>query len=142
MAARYGAVLAIEPHAGGDFETPEKGVWLIERAAHEHLRLNFDYSHFLVEGFGLKHSADLNVPLAAHNHVKDGYRNEEGRVVYLLPGDGGLDLEEYVRVVKAAGWDRLHLSRGHRPDLVEGGVRSLGGGAVLFRRPRPCGLRR
>ena len=106
MAARYGAVLAIEPHAGGDFETPEKAVWLIERAAHEHLRLNFDYSHFLVEEFGLQHSAGLNVPLAAHNHIKDGYKDGEGRVVYLLPGDGGLDLVEYVRVVEAAGWDR------------------------------------
>ena len=106
MAARYGAVLAIEPHAGGDFETPEKAVWLIERAAHEQLRLNFDYSHFLVEGLDLKHSADLNVPLAAHNHIKDGYKDAEGRVAYLLPGDGALDLEEYVRVVKAAGWDR------------------------------------
>ena len=106
MAARYGAVLAVEPHAGQDFETPEKAVWLIERAAHEHLRLNFDYSHFLVEGFDLQRSAGLNVPLAAHNHIKDGYRDDEGRVVYLLPGDGGLDLVEYVRAVKAAGWDR------------------------------------
>ena len=104
MAARYDAILAIEPHAAGDFETPEKAAWMIEHANHEHLKLNFDYSHFWVDGIDLQHCVDLNVPHAAHNHIKDGYRNDEGRVVYLLPGDGELDLVEYMRVMNGSAW--------------------------------------
>lgn len=105
LAARYDVLLAIEPHAGGDFEIPEKAAWLIEHADHEHLRLNFDYSHFWVEGIALQHCVDLNIPFAAHNHIKDGYKDEDGRVVYLLPGDGHMDLSLYMRTVKQAGWD-------------------------------------
>ncbi len=106
MAAERDVILAIEPHAGDDFETPEKAVWLMQQTNHEHLKLNFDYSHFWVEGMDLQHCIDLNLPYAVHNHIKDGYLDEEGGVRYLLPGAGKLDLIEYVKAVCAAGWDR------------------------------------
>jgi inosose dehydratase len=106
LAAERDVILAIEPHAGDDFETPEKAVWLMEQTQHEYLKLNFDYSHFWVEGMDLQHCIDLNMPYAAHNHIKDGYLDEDGGVRYLLPGDGKLDMVEYVRAVHAAGWDR------------------------------------
>ncbi|MEE2659314.1 MAG: sugar phosphate isomerase/epimerase family protein [Candidatus Latescibacterota bacterium] len=105
MAATYDVIVAVEPHAGGDFETPEKAAWLMERTEHEHLGLNFDYSHFWVEGIDLQHSIDLNLPYAVHNHIKDGYRDDEGKVRYLLPGDGELDVGVYFRAVVDAGWD-------------------------------------
>ncbi len=103
MAAERDVILAIEPHAGQDFETPEKAVWLMENTNHEHLKLNFDYSHFWVEGMDLQHCIDLNLPYAVHNHIKDGYM-EDGRLVYLLPGDGNLDLVNYFQVMRDAGW--------------------------------------
>ena len=106
MAAQRDVILAIEPHAGGDFETPEKAVWLMQQTDHPYLKLNFDYSHFWVEGMDLEHCIALNLPYAAHNHIKDGYIDEGGSVRYLLPGDGQLDMGEYVRAVRAAGWDR------------------------------------
>ena len=106
QAARRGVILAVEPHAGGDFETPEKAVWLMERTNHDFLKLNFDYSHFWVEGMDLQHCINLNLPYAAHNHIKDGYL-DEGRVVYLLPGEGELDLAVYIRAMRAAGWDDI-----------------------------------
>lgn len=106
MAAERDVILAIEPHAGDDFETPEKAVWLMEQTNHEHLKLNFDYSHFWVEGMDLQHCIDLNLPYSAHNHIKDGYLDEAGGVRYLLPGDGKLDMVEYVKAVYTAGWDR------------------------------------
>ena len=105
IAAGYDALVAVEPHAGDDFETPEKAAWLMERTSHEHLGLNFDYSHFLVEGFGLQHSIDLNLEYAFHNHIKSGYKDADGRVRYLLPGDGDLDVVEFFRAMRAAGWD-------------------------------------
>jgi inosose dehydratase len=106
MAAEYDAIVAIEPHAGDDFETPEKAAWLMEQTKHAHLGLNFDYSHFWVEGIDLQHSLDLNLQYSVHNHIKDGYLDEEGRVRYLLPGDGELDLEVYFKAVRDAGWDK------------------------------------
>jgi len=105
IAAGYDALVAVEPHAGDDFETPEKAAWLMERTGHEHLGLNFDYSHFLVEGFGLQHSIDLNLDYAFHNHIKSGYKDAAGQVRYLLPGDGDLDVFEFFRAMRAGGWD-------------------------------------
>ncbi|NKB69455.1 MAG: TIM barrel protein [Candidatus Latescibacteria bacterium] len=106
MAASRDCIVAIEPHAGDDFETPEKAAWLMQRTNHDHLKLNFDYSHFWVEGIDLQHSIDLNLPYSAHNHIKDGFLDDQGRVRYLLPGDGKLDMPTYFQAVKAAGWDR------------------------------------
>ena len=105
MAAEYDAVVAIEPHAGDDFETPEKAAWLMEQTDHEHLGLNFDYSHFVVEGIDLNHSLDLNLKYAVHNHIKDGYLDNEGRIRYQLPGNGKLDMSYYFRAMRDAGWD-------------------------------------
>jgi sugar phosphate isomerase/epimerase len=105
MAAEYDAILAIEPHAGGDFETPEKAAWLMETTNHDHLGLNFDYSHFWVDGIDLQHAIDLNLSYSVHNHIKGGYRDQDGAVHYLLPGDGELDMIGYFRAMREAGWD-------------------------------------
>lgn len=104
LAAKRDVLLAVEPHAGHDFESPEKAAWLMQEADHPHLGLNFDYSHFWVEGMDLEHCIRLNMPYAVHNHIKDGYLDAEGRVVYLLPGDGKLDLGVYLKAVRDGGW--------------------------------------
>lgn len=44
----------------------------MQQTDHSHLRLNFDYSHFFVQGMDLQHCVDLCLPYAAHIHVKDG----------------------------------------------------------------------
>ena len=106
VAAEYDALVAIEPHAGDDFETPEKAAWLMEQTNHPNLGLNFDYSHFVVEGIDLQHSIDLNLKYSVHNHIKDGYLDEEGKVCYQLPGDGALDLNVYFKAMQDAGWDK------------------------------------
>ena len=106
MAAEYDVTVAIEPHAGDDFETPEKAAWLMRQTNHPHLGLNFDYSHFWVEGIDLQHSIDLNLQYSVHNHIKDGYLDEEGRVRYLLPGSGKLDVTAYCKAMQDAGWNQ------------------------------------
>ena len=106
IAAEYDALVAIEPHAGDDFETPQKAAWLMEQTNHPNLGLNFDYSHFVVEGIDLQLSIDLNLKYAIHNHIKDGYLDEEGKVCYQLPGDGELDLNVYFKAMQDAGWDK------------------------------------
>ena len=36
----------------------------------------------------------------------DGYLDEEGRVRYLLPGSGKLDMKAYYKALQDAGWDQ------------------------------------
>ena len=40
IARENDVVIAIEAHAGSDFETPEKAVWLMEQANHPNLKLD------------------------------------------------------------------------------------------------------
>jgi sugar phosphate isomerase/epimerase len=102
LAAIYDVIVAAEPHAGGEFDTPEKAEWLMGNTSHDHLKLNFDISHFVAQGIDLKHSVDICVPYAVHTHVKDGYM-DNGNVRYQLPGDGDLDLVAYMEAISNAG---------------------------------------
>ena len=104
LAAQEHCVLAVEPHNGQELDTPEKANWLMQAVSHPHVRLNFDYSHFLVLGIGLQHSLDLTASFAVHAHIKDG-RMVDGEVRFALPGDDQLDLAGYLRAVRAAGLD-------------------------------------
>ena len=102
LAAHYDVIVAIEPHVGNPFDTPEKAVWLMEQTDHDHLKLNFDISHFVVQGIDLRHSVNLCVPYAVHTHIKDGYMTD-GKVQFQMAGEGDLDLTEYMAAVQEAG---------------------------------------
>lgn len=104
VAEDHGVTLALEAHVGQEFDSPEKAVWLVEAVGRPSIRLNFDHSHFHVLGMALQHCVDLCAPYAVHIHLKDG-RMADGKVQFLLPGDGDLDLQAYFRAVSAAGID-------------------------------------
>jgi inosose dehydratase len=95
-------ILAVEPHVGQELDTPHKARWLMDAVDHPHVRLNFDYSHFLVQGIELQQSLDLTADYSVHTHIKDG-RMVDGKVQFALPGDDKLDLAAYLRAVRAAG---------------------------------------
>jgi inosose dehydratase len=97
----HNTILAIEPHVGGVFDSPERGAWVVEQANHPYLRLNYDQSHFHVLGLELQPCMDLCLPHAAHIHVKDGYMQDE-KVQFLLPGEGDLDLATYMQALHTA----------------------------------------
>ena len=102
IAAEHNVTLAAEAHVGQEMDSPEKARWLVETVDHPNLRLNFDYSHFLVREIDLQHALDLNAEYAVHAHIKDG-RVVNGQVVFALPGDDQLDLEDYLRRMNGAG---------------------------------------
>lgn len=102
LASRHNVIVAAESHAGGNFNTPEKAAWLMENTRHEHLKLNFDISHFVAQGIDMVRSIDLCVPYAVHTHIKDGY-TKDGSVRYQLPGDGRMNLADYMAKVEEAG---------------------------------------
>jgi len=99
IAQVHGVILAAEPHVGNPLDSPEKAVWLMQQTNHPALRLNFDMSHFHVQKMDLRHCIEACLPYAAHIHVKDGYIDADGEVVFQLPGEGSLDLGEYFRIL-------------------------------------------
>ena len=108
FAAEHNVVIAIEAHAGTEFETPEKAVWMMDQTRHPNLKLDLDVSHFHVEGSDVGHSIDLCAPYAAMVHIKDG-RKVDGQVRYCLTGDGTIDLPAFVRSLKANGLEHLAI---------------------------------
>lgn len=105
LAAEYDVIVAIEAHAGTDFETPEKAVWMMEETRHPNLKLDLDISHFYVEGADVDHSVDLCAPHSVMVHVKDG-RKVDGKIEFCLTGDGTIDLPGFLRAL-----DRNNLGR-------------------------------
>lgn len=101
-ASRFNVILAVEPHAGQMLDTPDKVAWLMRETNHPFLKINFDHSHFHVAGIDLQHSVALCAPYTVSTHLKDGFM-ENGRVRYLLPGEGDLDLVAYFKAVAEAG---------------------------------------
>jgi inosose dehydratase len=102
LAAGVNTVLAMEPHVGGVFDTPERAAWVMQQTDHPHLKLNFDYSHFFVQGMDLLRCVDLCLPYATHIHIKDGTMTN-GQVNFLLPGQGKLKLVTYLKSLMRAG---------------------------------------
>jgi len=106
FAAEHDVIIAIEAHAGTDFETPEKAAWMMAQTNHPNLKLDLDISHFYVEGADVDHSVDLCAPNSVMVHVKDGEK-VDGKVSYCLPGEGTLDLSRFLRALKRNGLTHL-----------------------------------
>jgi sugar phosphate isomerase/epimerase len=103
MAAGEGCRLAIEPHVGALLDRPERVVALMERVHSPSLGINFDISHFAVAGYPRAETIRTLAPYAIHTHVKDG-RMVDGKVQFLLPGEGDFDYAAYFREMAEAGW--------------------------------------
>jgi sugar phosphate isomerase/epimerase len=106
MAAENDIVVSIEAHAGTDFETPEKAVWMMEQTQHPNLKLDLDISHFVVEGSEMVHSVELCAPHSSMVHIKDGEK-VNGQVEFCLPGDGGIDIPGFLGALRANGLEDM-----------------------------------
>ena len=107
IAAREGAVLAVEPHARGLIDSVDRAVWLMQTVDHLAIRLNFDISHYALPGieFDLEDAAARLLPYAVHAHIKDSVPTESG-FRFVLPGAGSLDLGDYFAVLGRHSWNR------------------------------------
>jgi inosose dehydratase len=103
-AAARGVMVAIEPHVSTVLNNPQVVKDLVEEINSPHLRVNFDISHFNVQGMSIEETVPLLAPLSIHTHVKD----ERGVVPdfqFLIPGEGEFDYVCYLRAMQAAGYD-------------------------------------
>ncbi len=103
LIATAGTRLAVEPHVGSILEHPRHAAWLIQRINSPSVRLNFDISHFAVAGYPLEDTVAQLAPLAIHTHVKDG-RMVDGKVQWLLSGEGDFDYADYFQEMAKADW--------------------------------------
>ena len=97
-------VLAIEPHLGDGLNSPERSLWLLEEINSAYLKLNFDISHFEVQGMSTAQVVQLLAPHSAHTHVKD-QRGLVPDYEFLIPGEGPFDFVEYLKLMQRAGYD-------------------------------------
>jgi inosose dehydratase len=104
VAASCGGVYAMEPHVGGIVNSPERALWLLRTVDHPNLKLNFDYSHFELIDVPLAAAIEALVPYAVATHVKDSHGRPPS-FRFALPGEGTLDYADYMRQMKAAGYD-------------------------------------
>jgi sugar phosphate isomerase/epimerase len=132
-AQRRGVVLCVEPHVNGAIDTLERAEWLVDVLSHPALRLDFDISHFEVQGVPTDQSVARLAPLAAAAEVKDQHcrvlstqtndaddwrvpGNGSGRTTapdgrelefqFLLAGEGTFDLGNYLRLMREQGFDQ------------------------------------
>jgi sugar phosphate isomerase/epimerase len=99
-----GVVIAAEPHVSNMLDTPERTLELLRAIDSPFLKLNFDISHFNVQGFPYAESVAALAPHSVHTHVK----SERGRAPdheFLIPGEAEFDWVGYLHAMRAAGYD-------------------------------------
>ena len=106
--ARYGesrgVVIALEPHVGQGLNSPDKTLWLLDQIDSPWLKVNFDISHFNVQGMSMEETVPPMAPVSVHTHVKD----ERGRAARLRVPDSRRGGDGLHRVPQADGCRRVH----------------------------------
>lgn len=103
-AAQHGVVIAAEPHVGSMLDTPARVLELLQAINSPFLKLNFDISHFNVQGIPISESVPALAPHTIHTHVKDE-RGVVPNFEFLIPGEGEFNYVEYLHAMRAAGYD-------------------------------------
>lgn len=101
--ASRGVAIAMEPHYATSISTPERMLELIEAIGSPYLQINFDISHFNIQGYSIADSVRMMAPATIHTHVKD----ERGQVPdfdFLIPGEGEFDYVTYLQEMAQAGY--------------------------------------
>jgi inosose dehydratase len=92
-------IVCFKPHASHVVHTPERALWLQRRVDSRWLMVDYDYSHFYLEGMSLASSLKQLLPVTAYVQVKDSRGTPETHD-YLLPGDGATDYVELLSILK------------------------------------------
>ncbi len=106
--ARYGeqrgVTIAVEPHVASMLDTPERALELLRLVDSSYLKLNFDISHFNVQGIPVAASVAALAPQTVHTHVKDE-RGVVPHYEFLIPGEGEFDYVGYLQAMQEHGYD-------------------------------------
>jgi inosose dehydratase len=101
---QHGVVIAAEPHVGTMLDTPARVLELLHTINSPFLKLNFDISHFNVQGIPYQESVAALAPHSVHTHVKSE-RGIAPNHEFLIPGEAEFDWVGYLHAMRAAGYD-------------------------------------
>ena len=97
-------VIAIKAHIMSAVQNPERALWLLRAADSPAIQLAYDYSHFQLQNLALDESLTAMLPHTRFIHVKDGRLTADGKVEFLLPGEGTTDYGAYFKKLHALGY--------------------------------------
>jgi len=103
VAGEAGIRLAVKAHAMNACNTPDKLVWLLDQVHHPALTAIYDYGHFQVVNLSIEKTMEQLLPRSALITVKDS-AIVDGKIRFLLPGDGTINYRRYFGKVKEMGW--------------------------------------
>ena len=97
-------VVAIEGHVGQAVDRPEKMVWILDQVKSPCIGNLFDYSHYKLQGMGVREALWQLASRTVAHHVKDAV-GTEANFRFLMPGDSGeIDYKEYAQTLGAIGY--------------------------------------
>ncbi|MFO0942931.1 MAG: TIM barrel protein [Pirellulales bacterium] len=91
--------IAIKAHVRSAVNSPERLLWLVEQVASKAVLVAYDYSHFELQGIGLRDSMSAIIPMAKFIHVKDT-SGDVDKFEFLLPGSGRTDYQQYFSLLR------------------------------------------
>jgi len=99
LAEKYKVPVAIKPHIGSALHLPEDGAALCRQIGSRFLKLNYDFSHFQLQGLGLEASIRSELPFIGMVHIKDSI-GQVPKFRFALPGEGTIDYQAYVAILR------------------------------------------
>lgn len=97
------SVVAVKPHRLGAMNRPEHALWLLEQVNSKAVRLVYDWSHYEQRDLKMDDTLKELVPHSVFVHIKDT-KVANGKVEFLLPGDGETSYRELVKGLKKHGY--------------------------------------
>lgn len=99
-----GVVIAAEPHVASMLDTVDRVLELVRLIDSPYLKLNYDISHFNVQGYSIAESVTALAPHTIHTHVKDE-RGVVPNFEFLIPGEGEFDYVAYLHAMREQGYE-------------------------------------
>lgn len=104
LAEKYKVIVAIKAHIGSALHLPGDAAALCQELASPNIKINFDYSHFQLQGLKLEECLKTALPHIALIHIKDWTGTPE-KFRFVLPGEGAIDYNDYAALLR-----RFHYS--------------------------------
>ncbi|MBT4692252.1 MAG: sugar phosphate isomerase/epimerase [Planctomycetaceae bacterium] len=103
---KYDVTCCIKPHRGGGMSNPEQALWLMQQLGNpQHLRMVYDFSHYIYTGLELQLTVEQAVSKTAHVAVKDTIKSPTGGYQFKLPGSTGvIDFAMLIKLLFQGGY--------------------------------------
>ncbi|HEU0124260.1 MAG TPA: sugar phosphate isomerase/epimerase family protein [Bryobacteraceae bacterium] len=99
LAEKYKVVVAIKAHIGSALHLPEDAAGLCREINSPYLKINYDYSHFQLQGLDLETTLKAALPYIAMVHIKD-WTGTRDKFRFALPGEGSIDYTAYAALLR------------------------------------------